>query len=79
MAVRLADLDGVPPAVSQDPEALSRRTNELVADLVEPAKSEALEKLGEGHRALGIAKGWVRTKLASKTGVTDGVASPDAP
>jgi hypothetical protein len=47
--------------------------------LVEPAKADELEKLGEGHRARGIAKGWVRTKLASKTGVTDGVASPDAP
>jgi hypothetical protein len=50
----------VPP----DPEALSRRTTELVADLVEPAKAEALEKLGEGDRALGIANAWVRTKLA---------------
>ncbi|MGA2514235.1 MAG: hypothetical protein ABSG37_11535 [Candidatus Limnocylindrales bacterium] len=63
MAVRLAELDGVPPAMPGDPEALSRRTTQLVADLVEPAKSEALEKLGEGQRALGIAKGWVRAKL----------------
>jgi hypothetical protein len=63
-AVRLAELDGVPPLVPPDPEALSRRTTELVADLVEPAKAEALEKLGEGDRALGIANAWVRTKLA---------------
>jgi hypothetical protein len=65
MAVRLAELDGVPAAVPTDPETLSRRTTELVADLVEPAKAEALEKLGEGDRACGIANAWVRTKLAS--------------
>jgi hypothetical protein len=35
-----------------------------VTDLVEPAKVEALDKLGEGERALGIAAGWVRGKLA---------------
>jgi hypothetical protein len=64
MAVRLAELDGVPPAVPPDSEALSRRATELVADLVEPAKADALEKLGEGERALGIANAWVRTKLA---------------
>jgi hypothetical protein len=66
MAVRLAELDSVPPAVPQDPEVLSRRTTELVADLVEPAKAEALEKLGEGQAAFGIAKAWVRSKLAPK-------------
>jgi hypothetical protein len=38
-----------------------------VADLVEPAKSEALDKLGEGRQALGIASAWVRSKLAAGT------------
>jgi hypothetical protein len=71
MAVRLAELDGVPPAVPTDTEALSRRTTELVADLVEPAKAEALEKLGEGGRALSVATGWLRTKLAP-TAVAEG-------
>jgi hypothetical protein len=66
LAVRLAELDGVPAALPEDPEALSRRTTELVPDLVEPAKAEALEKLGEGQRALGIANAWVRTKLAPR-------------
>jgi hypothetical protein len=42
---------------------LSRRTTELVADLVEPAKSDALDKLGEGRRSLDIANAWVRRKL----------------
>ena len=37
-----------------------------MADLVEPAKSPALDKLGEGQRALGIANAWVRTKMASR-------------
>lgn len=46
-----------------DLEALSTRTAELVADLVEPAKADALEKLGEGRQALGIASAWVRSKL----------------
>jgi hypothetical protein len=49
--------------VPQDPDAVSRRTTELVANLVEPSKATALEKLGEGDRALGIATAWLRTKL----------------
>lgn len=69
MAVRLAELDGVAPTVPPDPEALSCRTTELVADLVEPAKAEALDKLGEGQRALGIAAAWARTRIVST--VTD--------
>ena len=66
MAVRLAELDGVPSAAEPDPEVVSDRTTELVADLVEPAKADAVEKLGEGRQALGIASGWVRAKLAPK-------------
>jgi hypothetical protein len=64
-AVRLAELDGLPPVAAADAEALSGRITELLADLVEPAKGEALDKLGEGRRAFDIAVGWVRTKLAS--------------
>jgi hypothetical protein len=37
-----------------------------VADLVEPAKSAAPDKLGEGQRALGIANDWLRTELAPR-------------
>jgi hypothetical protein len=37
MAIRLAGLDGVPPAAPPGSEARSRRTAELVADLVEAA------------------------------------------
>jgi hypothetical protein len=41
----LAEFDRVPAAVPPDPGAISRRAAELVTDLVEPAKSSALEKL----------------------------------
>jgi hypothetical protein len=34
-----------------------------MADLVEPAKSTALEKLGEGRAAFNIANAWLRTKM----------------
>ncbi|MGD0863639.1 MAG: hypothetical protein ABSA21_12950 [Candidatus Limnocylindrales bacterium] len=65
-AMRAAELDGVEPAPPQGPDALKVRTGELVADLVEPAKSETLDKLGEGRQALDIAAGWVRTKLMAE-------------
>ena len=35
----------------------------FVADLVEPAKTTALEKLGEGEQAQRIAMGWLRQKF----------------
>jgi hypothetical protein len=64
MAMRCAELDGVPPAAPEDPEASNLRASQIVADLVEPAKVEALDKLGEGRRAFDIANAWVRGKLA---------------
>jgi hypothetical protein len=76
IAVRLAELDGVPAALPPDPEAASRRTAELVADLVEPAKATALDKLGEGHRSFGIANAWVRTKLGAASGPAPDTPSP---
>ena len=63
MAVRMAQIDGAPAAAPLDPEVLSRRIAELVADLVQPAKSDALDKLGEGKKAFDIANAWLRTKL----------------
>jgi hypothetical protein len=64
VACRLAELDGVPPAEPADPDAVSVHVIELVADLVEPAKTTALEKLDEGGQALAIATAWLRAKLA---------------
>ena len=66
-ACRLAELDGVPPAEPADPEAASVRAAEFVADLVEPAKATALEKLGEGEQSLAIATAWLRPKLLLAT------------
>jgi len=40
----LAEFDSVPAAVPPDPEAISRRAADHVADLVEPATADALEK-----------------------------------
>jgi hypothetical protein len=48
-----------------------------VADLVELAKSTALEKLGEGRQALDIANAWVRTRLAPGTDIATYVAPPE--
>jgi hypothetical protein len=65
-AVRAAELDGVEPEPPEDRDALKVRAGELVADLVEPAKSETLDKLGEGRQALDIAASWVRAKLSPR-------------
>jgi hypothetical protein len=63
LACRLAELDGVPPAEPPGPDAASAHLTELVADLVEPAKTTALEKLDEGRQALATATGWLRAKF----------------
>jgi len=65
MAVRAAGLAGVEEEQPDDPGAVSVRAGQLVADLIEPAKSDTLEKLGEGRQAFDIAAGWVRGKLAT--------------
>ena len=73
-AWRAAELDGVEAAEPEDPDDITRRAGELVADLVEPAKSEALDKCGEGRQALDIVAGWVRKKIAAAP-----MPAPDAP
>ena len=74
-----AELDGVEAAPPEEPDAVTLRAGELVADLVEPAKSTALEKLGEGQPAFDIANAWLRAKLMPKADVTTDVAPPDGP
>lgn len=66
-AWRTAELDGVEPAPPEDPDAVTLRAGQLVADLVEPAKSTALEKLGEGKPALDIAVRWLGPKLVPRS------------
>jgi hypothetical protein len=42
---------------------LAARTSQRLADLMEPARSSALDKLGADERAIGIALTWLRPKL----------------
>ena len=69
-------VEAAPP---EEHDAVTLRAGELVADLVEPAKSTALEKLGEGQPAFDIANAWLRAKLMPKADVTTDVAPPDGP
>ena len=64
LACRLAELDGVPPAEPADPDAVCIHVTDLVADLVEPAKTTAMEKLGDGEQPHGIAIAWLRSRMA---------------
>jgi hypothetical protein len=66
MAVRAAGFVGLEPDQPDDPGAFRLRVGHIVADLVEPAKSEALDKLGEGRQAFDIAAGWVRGKITPR-------------
>jgi hypothetical protein len=50
----------------------------LVADLVEPARSTALDTLDEGRQALAIATGWLRSKRQPQPVATDTDGSHEA-
>ena len=56
-------------ALSHSPDTAARAAT-LLADLVEPAKSTALEKLGEGNRALRVATSWLRAKVVASESPT---------
>lgn len=72
LADGLAEHDGAPLLDWPDPEAVSAQVDALVADLVEPARSTALDKLDEGRQALAIATGWLRAKRSSAApGIVD--------
>jgi len=80
MADRLAELDGAAPlSPPGDSEAVSRRAAVLVADLVEPARVTALEKLGESGRAIPLATRWLRSKFARSRVDTDVDGGREAP
>jgi hypothetical protein len=79
MAGSLAELDGVDPFKIPNPDVLGDRAATLAGDLVEPARSEALEKLGEGPPALVIARDWVRAMLEPVGSLADEVRSLPAP
>jgi len=78
MAGSLAELDGVPPAAPTDLDAVSARAAILVRDLVEPARSTALDKLDEGRQALTIATDWLRSKVRPLPAANDRSGPPTA-
>jgi hypothetical protein len=49
MAIGLTDKDDVPPPTRPTPEVTAAQVERLIADLVEPARAEALEDLGQGR------------------------------
>jgi len=67
LAVALTEKDGLPLPLPPDPDARAARVTQLIDDLVEPAKVIALEQLGEGRRAFGIATNWLRGKLTTES------------
>ena len=66
MAMRMAELDGAEPPPPDDQAAFNERVAQLVADLVEPARSKAYDELGDGRRAIELALKWLRPKLAAE-------------
>jgi hypothetical protein len=73
---RIAELDGMPPAATSDPDVFARRVAERVADLIEPARTSALDKLDEGRQAHRVATAWLRSKRLSLPLQTDPEVSP---
>ena len=63
IATTLAEFDGAEPPPAADPVAFEARVAQLVADHVEPARSNAWDQVGDGRRALSLAVGWLRPKL----------------
>ena len=64
--MRMAELDGAEPPPPDDPADVEARVEQLVADLVEPARSKAYDELGDGRRAIELALRWLRPKLAAE-------------
>ena len=54
------------PSLESAQEKLENQAKRLLADLVQPAKIIALDKLGQGRAALGIATSWYRAKVEQK-------------
>jgi hypothetical protein len=76
MAMRLAELDGIPFDMLSTSEAVARRADEVVTDLVEPARATALAKLDEDRQAAVLATRRLRERL-SRDG--DGGSTTTAP
>jgi hypothetical protein len=76
LAVGLAEKDGLPWPAPHDPDMMAARIAQPTDDFVEPAKVIALEQLGEGRRAFGIATSWVRRKYSGHGPGTENRLTP---
>jgi hypothetical protein len=65
MAVRMTKLPGDAPLPPNDVEAFDARVAELVADFVEPARSDEYHEAGDGGSPLSIAMSWLRPRLGA--------------
>jgi hypothetical protein len=63
MMMRVAELDGLVDPPAEDREAVERRVAALVAELTEPARSEAYDEIGDGRRAYAVGRAWVHDSL----------------
>jgi hypothetical protein len=66
-----AELDGVAPIEPADPPIDEGRVAQLVADFVEPSRSNAYDKLGSGERAITIAAEWLTAKHEGEMAVVE--------
>jgi hypothetical protein len=63
ITLRLAEFEGLPSLPADNPDVFETRVSELVTDHVEPARVKALDEMGEGRRAVSIARAWLEPKL----------------
>jgi hypothetical protein len=63
MAEAAADDERLPAFAGPSADHIAALEAQRLADLVEPARSAALDKLGEDERAIEIAAAWLRPKL----------------
>jgi hypothetical protein len=63
IAMGLAEHDGAPDPAAPAPAAVDARVKGLRDDLVEWARLQTHDQLGDGRRALAVAVRWLRPKL----------------
>ena len=63
IAMGLAEHDGAPDPAVPDPAAFDARVKGLRGDLVEWARLQTHDQLGDGRRALAVAVRWLRPKV----------------
>jgi hypothetical protein len=68
--VRIAELDGLDEAPTEELDFPEDRVVQFVADHVEHARVTTLDDMDEGRRAVSIAMRWLRPKLSADAGST---------